>query len=46
MFLSEINAFRGGGLSDTKELALLLQLFSASAWTRRTGIISILSDYP
>ena len=37
MFLSQINVFRGRGLSDTHELALFLQLYSANAWTRRTG---------
>lgn len=37
MFLSQINVFRGRGLSDSHELALFLQLYSANAWTRRTG---------
>ena len=37
MFLSQINVFRGRGLSDTHELALFLQLYCASAWTRRTS---------
>ena len=32
MFLSQINVFRGRGVSDTHELALLC---SASGWTRR-----------
>ena len=34
MFLSQINVFRGRGVSDTHELALF---YSANAWTRRTG---------
>ena len=37
MFLSQINVFRGRGLSDSHELSLFLQLYSASPWTRRTG---------
>ena len=37
IFLSQINVFRGRGLSDSHELALYLQLYSASPWTRRTG---------
>lgn len=37
MFLSQINVFRGRGLSDSHELALFLQLYSATAWTRRTS---------
>ena len=37
MFLSQINVFRGRGLSDSHELALLLQLYGASQWVRKTG---------
>ena len=38
MFLSQINVFRSRGLSDSHELALFLQLYGASSWTRRTGM--------
>ena len=37
MFLSQINVFRGRGLSVSHELALLLQLYGASQWVRKTG---------
>jgi hypothetical protein len=37
MFLSQINVFRGHGLSDFHELALLLQLYGGSQWVRKTG---------
>lgn len=37
MFLSQINVFRTRGLNDSHELALFLQLYGASSWTRRTG---------
>ena len=37
MFLSQINVFRGQGLSDSHELALLLQLYGGSQWVRKTG---------
>ena len=37
MFLSQINVFHGRGLSDSHELALLLQLYGGSQWVRKTG---------
>ena len=37
MFLSQINVFRSRGLSDSHELALFLQLYGGSSWTRKTG---------
>lgn len=37
MFLSQINVFRGRGLSDSHELALFLQLYGGNSWVRRTG---------
>ena len=37
MFLSQINVFRGRGLSDSHELALFLQLYGGTSWVRRTG---------
>ena len=37
MFLSQINVFRGRGLSDSHELSLFLQLYGANSWVRRTG---------
>ena len=38
MFLSQVNVFRGRGLSDSHELAVFLQLYGAEQWIRRTGI--------
>ena len=38
MFLSQINVFRGRGLSDSHELALFLQLYGGNPWVRRTGM--------
>lgn len=37
MFLSQINVFRGRGLSDSHELALFLQLYGGNQLVRRTG---------
>ena len=37
MFFSQINVFRGRGLSDSHELALFLQLYGGSQWVRKTG---------
>lgn len=39
MFLSQMNVFRGRGLSDSHELAILLQLYGGSHWVRKTGIM-------
>ena len=45
MFLSQINVFRGRGLADSHELALLLQLYGGSQWVRKTGKLSNLNGY-
>ena len=37
MFLSRVNVFKGRGLH---ELAVLLQLYGAEQWVRRTGMFS------
>ena len=37
MFLSQVNIFRGRGLSDSHELAVFLQLYGADRWVRQTG---------
>ena len=37
MFLLQINVFLGRGLSDSHELALLLQLYGGSQWVRKRG---------
>ena len=37
MFLSQIKVFREKGLSESHELALLLQLYGGSQWVRKTG---------
>ena len=39
MFLSQVNVFRGRGLSDSHELAVFLQLYGSEQWIRRTGKI-------
>ncbi len=36
-FLSQINLYRGRGLSDSHELALFLQLYNGHPWRRDTG---------
>ena len=36
-FLSQIKLYRGGGLSESHELALFLQLFNGHHWRRDTG---------
>ena len=38
-FLTQINLYRGRGLSDSHELALFLQLFNGHPWRRDTGTI-------
>ena len=38
LVLSQINVFRGRGLSDSHELALFLQLYGGNSWVRRTGM--------
>lgn len=43
MFLSQVNIFRGRGLSDSHELAVFLQLYGADPWVRRTGEIYALT---
>ena len=36
-FLAQINLYRGRGLSDSHELAILLQLYNRHQWRRDTG---------
>ena len=36
-FLTQINLYRGQGLSDSHELSLFLQLYNAHPWRRDTG---------
>ncbi len=36
-FLTQINLYRGRGLSDSHELSLFLQLFNGHQWRRDTG---------
>ena len=36
-FLTQINLYRGRGLSDSHELALFLQLYNGHPWRRDTG---------
>ena len=44
MFLSQINVFRGRGVSDSHELALLLQLYGGCTWVRKTGTLHVYTD--
>ena len=37
MFLSQVNIFKGRGVSDSHELAVFLQLYGSDPWVRRTG---------
>lgn len=37
MFLSQMNVFRGKGVTDSHEVALFLQLYGGNSWTRKTG---------
>ena len=41
MFLSQINVFRGRGISDSHELAVFLKLYEGSSWIRRTGMYAV-----
>jgi hypothetical protein len=41
-FLAQINLCRGKGLSVSHELALFLQLYNGSSWSRKTGMFLIL----
>ena len=43
MFLSQINVFRGRGVTDSHELSVFLQLYGAEQWVRRTGRKTCLS---
>ena len=36
-FLTQINMYRGKGLSESHDLALFLQLYNRHPWVRRTG---------
>lgn len=36
-FLTQINVYRGKSLSDSQDLAMLLQLYNGTGWTRKTG---------
>lgn len=36
-FLTQINLYRGKGLSVSHELALFLQLYNGNSWSRHTG---------
>ena len=37
-FLTQINLYRGRGLSDSHELSLFLQLYNVHPWRRDTGL--------
>ena len=37
MFLSQVNIFKGRGVSNSHELAVFLQLYGFDPWVRRTG---------
>lgn len=38
-FLTKVNLFRGRSLADSHDLAIFLELYNASSWTRATGKI-------
>ena len=40
-FLTQLNLYRGKGLALSHELAVFLQLFNGSSWTRATGIFKL-----
>lgn len=40
-FLTQINLYRGKGLAVSHELALFLQLYNGSSWSRQTGQASL-----
>lgn len=37
MFLSQMNVFRGKGVTDSHEVAVFLQLYGGNPWVRKTG---------
>ena len=37
-FLTQLNLYRGKGVSVSHELALILQLYNGHSWTRSTGM--------
>lgn len=39
-FLTQIKVYRNRGLSDTHDLAMLLQLYNGLPWSRKTGKIT------
>ena len=39
-FLTQLNLYKGKGLTFSHELALFLQLYNGHSWNRSTGIIS------
>lgn len=42
MFFSQINALRArGGVSDSHELSVFLQLYGGEHWMRKTGLLSL-----
>lgn len=43
-FLTQINVYKGRGLADSHDLALLLQLYNGNPWTRRTGMATKLAN--
>lgn len=45
MFLSQVNIFKGRGVSDSHELAVFLQLYGSDPWVRRTGKLYTLYIY-
>ena len=37
MFLSQMNVFRGKGVTDSHEVAVFLQLYGGNPWVHKTG---------
>ena len=40
-FLTQLNLYRGKGLTFSHELALFLQLYNGSSWSRQTGVYAV-----
>lgn len=36
-FLSQLNIYRGKAITDSQDLAMLLQLYNGFSWSRKTG---------
>ena len=44
-FLTQLNLYRGKGLTLSHELAVFLQLFNGHSWSRTTGMYRLMSGF-